>query len=257
MNLALNFEGSDSYQSKSQKTRVVTESWLVNNVYCPICGNPVLVHYVANRPVADFYCEKCHSDFELKSGESKSKTISRIIPDGAYSTMIRRITSLNNPHLFIMTYSESFVDNLILIPKFFFVPSIIIQRQPLKKTARRAGWIGCNINIGMVPDSAKICLINRGLITDKEDVKSQYCKLLSLQTDSLTSRGWLIDTLMCIDKIPGEEFSLKDLYAFEEILKQKYPNNNFIKDKLRQQLQLLRDKGFIEFSRRGHYRKVK
>ena len=32
--------------------------------------------------------------------------------------------------------------------------------------------------------------------------------------------------------------------------------NNFIKDKIRQQLQLLRDKGIIEFVGRGNYKKV-
>jgi len=37
----------------------------------------------------------------------------------------------------------------------------------------------------------------------------------------------------------------------------KYPNNNFIKDKIRQQLQLLRDKGILEFTSRGNYRKLK
>jgi type II restriction enzyme len=42
--------------------------------------------------------------------------------------------------------------------------------------------------------------------------------------------------------------------------KLKLPNtqsNNFIKDKIRQQLQLLRDKGMIEFVGRGNYKKVK
>lgn len=46
------------------------------------------------------------------------------------------------------------------------------------------------------------------------------------------------------------------LYAFETTLALQYPNNHFIKDKIRQQLQFLRDKGMIEFLGRGHYRKV-
>lgn len=62
---------------------------------------------------------------------------------------------------------------------------------------------------------------------------------------------------MCIDSISKDTFNLKDIYDFEEILKIKYPNNNFIKDKIRQQLQILRDKGLIEFVARGRYKKVK
>lgn len=40
---------------------------------------------------------------------------------------------------FVMRYSSDFiVTDLILIPKFFFVPQIIEKRKPLALTARRA-----------------------------------------------------------------------------------------------------------------------
>ena len=60
----------------------------------------------------------------------------------------------------------------------------------------------------------------------------------------------------CVDVIKEDTFTLKEMYAFEERLKIKYPNNYFIRDKIRQQLQLLRDKGLIEFKSRGIYKKV-
>ena len=62
--------------------------------------------------------------------------------------------------------------------------------------------------------------------------------------------------MSCIDKIKNDTFSLKEIYIFEAYLKTKYPNNNHIKDKIRQQLQILRDKGIIEFSGRGSYKKL-
>ena len=46
------------------------------------------------------------------------------------------------------------------------------------------------------------------------------------------------------------------MYAFENELKLKHPENNFIKDKIRQQLQYLRDKGFVKFLERGKYKKL-
>lgn len=55
----------------------------------------------------------------------------------------------------------------------------------------------------------------------------------------------------CIDSIPKESFTLDDVYEFEVQLSIKFPQNNFIKDKIRQQLQVLRDKGVIEFVSRG------
>ena len=60
----------------------------------------------------------------------------------------------------------------------------------------------------------------------------------------------------CVDLIKKQSFTLDEIYKFEQKLKIKYPNNNFIKDKIRQQLQVLRDKGVIDFKSRGVYRKI-
>jgi len=62
--------------------------------------------------------------------------------------------------------------------------------------------------------------------------------------------------LTCIDLIKKETFTLAEIYKFERKLKEKHPNNNFIRDKIRQQLQVLRDKGIINFVGNGNYKKV-
>jgi len=60
--------------------------------------------------------------------------------------------------------------------------------------------------------------------------------------------------MSCIDKLNKKEFTLDEVYGFENILYQKHPDNKHIKDKIRQQLQFLRDKGYLEFLDRGKYR---
>ncbi|WP_366793571.1 hypothetical protein [Treponema denticola] len=85
---------------------------------------------------------------------------------------------------------------------------------------------------------------------------NKYAKIKSLKKTNIESRGWLLDIIACIEKINTEEFSLSQIYAFENELKLKHPENNFIKDKIRQQLQYLRDKGFIKFLGRGKYKKL-
>ena len=244
------------YKSGSQISRVVTEGWMSSNMYCPVCGAKILSHYSANKPVADFFCDDCRSDFELKSRESKTAHIGRTIADGAYKTMIERITSLRNPNLFVMTYSNWAVNNLMLIPNHFFTPSIIEKRPPLKDTAKRAGWVGCNIGIGEIPDSGRIFIVKNSIQEDKSKVIELYQRSLYLKTERLDRRGWLLDVLKCIDRIPTNSFTLNQIYAFADELQAKHPGNNFVKDKIRQQLQLLRDKGFIEFTARGEYRKI-
>ena len=59
--------------------------------------------------------------------------------------------------------------------------------------------------------------------------------------------------MKCIDKIQKPIFNLNDIYKLEKELQIKHPNNNFIKDKIRQQLQYLRDKVYLEFKGHGKY----
>lgn len=255
MDLHFNQSLASDYHSGSQITRVLTEDWMERNMFCPVCGAPVLGHYEANKPVADFFCDDCKSDFELKSKESKTAKIGHKIADGAYDTMIERITSLRNPHLFVMTYANWTVNNLLIIPKFFFVPDIIEKRNPLAKTARRAGWIGCNIEIGNIPENCKIFIIRNSKQEDKSKVIDLYQRTLSLQKTEIDSRGWLMDTLHLVERL-DETFTIKQMYAFVDELQMKHPNNKHIPDKIRQQLQFLRDKGFIVFKGHGVYKKI-
>lgn len=227
---------------------------MADNIFCPVCGNPHVTHLSNNIPVADFACSHCGENFELKS---KSSTISNKITDGAYSTMIERINSINNPELFVMQYTKDLeVVNLMLIPKFFFVPSIIEKRKPLSENARRAGWVGCNIMLSKVPKQAKISIIKNQICAEVDLVVGQYARLSQLRTNNISGRGWLIDILNCVNNIKSTDFFLNDIYEFESQLKLKHPDNQHIQAKIRQQLQMLRDKGFIEFLGNGHYRKI-
>lgn len=65
-----------------------------------------------------------------------------------------------------------------------------------------------------------------------------------------------MDILNCINLIPNDVFELKEIYLFEDILSRKHPGNNNIRAKIRQQLQFLRDKGYLQFLSRGFYKKL-
>lgn len=243
------------YKSNSQAIRILSESWLSENMYCPCCGNIVLKKFENNQPVADFYCENCKEQFELKSS---GKKIENKIVDGAYATAIDRVNSKTNPDLFVLQYSGYEVRNLVVVPKYFFTPSIIEKRKPLSENARRAGWVGCNILYGQIPLQGKIKIITNGEIVSPEIVLKEYQKASRLNIDNIEKRGWLFDVLNCVDKISNDRFSLEDMYKFEGLLKIIHPQNNNIKDKIRQQLQFLRDRGIIEFiDNQGHYKKIK
>lgn len=73
---------------------------------------------------------------------------------------------------------------------------------------------------------------------------------------SSTLKGWKLIVFNCIQAIPKEIFTLNDINAFVPQLQNKYPKNNTIPAKIRQQLQLLRDLGLIEFLGNGNYKKL-
>lgn len=240
------------YHSTSQKIRVMSEHWVVDNVYCVKCGNR-LKHFGNNKPVGDMYCEECKEEFELKSNKSK---LGKKIIDGAYSTMIAKIENDDIPNFFYLNYSlcDFRVNNLIIIPKHFFTKELIIKRPPLPLTARRAGWVGCNIDVSAIPESGKLYLVKNGKEEDKNIVIENFNKMLFLRKSRCELRGWILDVLKCIEFIDKKEFSLDEIYSFEQNLKTKHPENNNIKAKIRQQLQILRDYGYISFVGRGSYR---
>jgi len=254
MNLEFNTKLADGYSSNSQIARILTEDWVKQNSYCPSCGCLPLNEFANNRPVADFYCSTCSEEFELKS---KNGTLTNTITDGAYSTMIERITSNQNPNFFFLTYTKTWsVNNFLIIPKQFFTPEIIIKRKPLSDTARRAGWVGCNIDISNVAEAGKVFLVKDSKLIDRKIVETSFNKTLFLRGKSTDSKGWILDIMKCVDSIHKDSFTLDDVYKYEKKLKLKYQNNNFIKDKIRQQLQQLRDKGILEFVGRGNYKKI-
>ena len=77
---------------------------------------------------------------------------------------------------------------------------------------------------------------------------------LSPIVENLT--GWKLEIFNCLESIENRTFGLNEAYEFEDVLSGKHPDNRNIKDKIRQQLQYLRDLGLIEFKERGVYRKL-
>lgn len=252
--MKLGFEEPQTpYSSGSQAARVWTERWVGDWLYCPNCGNPKINQFRAGRPVADFFCPSCAEQYELKS--QKTAFGAKIL-DGAFRTMCERLASDENPNLLLMNYNRATtsVRSIFVIPKHFFVREIIEKRKPLAAHARRAGWVGCNILLGQVPEAGKIYFVRDGQLRPKEDVLSQWQRTLFLRNESAAAKGWLVEVMKCVDLIGKKEFDLDDVYAFEQRLKSLYPNNQHVKQKIRQQLQVLRDNGYLEFVSRGFYR---
>ncbi len=254
MNLSFDLQLAKNYKSPSQKIRVLTEDWVYKQIYCPNCGELKIDKYEDNRPVADFFCLNCKEDYELKS---KKDSMGLKILDGAYRTMIERLQENNNPNFFFLNYNNQNFEvlNFFVIPKHFFTPEIVEKRKPLSENARRANWIGCNILTSGIPQTGKIFFVKNKIIEPKNKVLENWQKTLFLrQEKEITAKGWLLDIMICIEKLGKKYFYLDEVYAFEKELSKKHPDNRHISDKIRQQLQILRDKGYLSFVDKGKYK---
>ena len=62
--------------------------------------------------------------------------------------------------------------------------------------------------------------------------------------------------MRCVEKLGKKTFNLEDAYVFEKFLSNLHPDNKNVKPKIRQQLQVLRDRGFLRFEGKGRYELV-
>lgn len=243
----------DSYSSGTQRARVATEPWAAENLFCPNCPSPRLESLKPNTPAADFMCPRCREWFQLKSGRSPFRSR---IPDAAYSKMVEAIREDRTPSLFTLHYDLTTwrVRNLILIPRFAYSLKDIYRRPPLSPRARRHDWVGCDILLGAIPQSARIPVIADGVFSTPRRVRQQFARLKPLKRIRTGVRGWTLDVFRVVESLGKRDFSLPEVYAFEEELRQLHPGNRFITPKIRQQLQRLRDLGLLEFLGSGRYR---
>jgi len=69
--------------------------------------------------------------------------------------------------------------------------------------------------------------------------------------------GWLQLTLDGISRIRSETFSMSDVFAnCSPLARERFPNNYHVREKLRQQMQRLRDLGIVLFVGRGLYKLI-
>lgn len=148
--------------------------------------------------------------------KSKNGKIGHKIANGAYDTFVQRITDKTSPDFVFMSYDTGDM----MVHQLYFA---------------------------IVKDTQEV---------DRQLVRKSVKRAFGMRIDNLESRGWLFDVLHCINGITSTEFTLSQIYQFEKVPEMKYPSNHNIRPKIRQQLQVLRDRGIIEFLGNGNYRKV-
>jgi type II restriction enzyme len=253
MNLTMAGELAAAYQSGSQRARVVTEAWGASNLYCPNCSSPKLGRLRNNTKASDYSCPSCGFWYQLKGQQSR---IGERVNDGAYAAMMEAIRRDETPNFYFMQYELATwrVKNLLLVPSFAFPPSAIIRRKPLSLMARRAGWVGCNIALSRIPTEARIPVVTESHALPESEVRAQFRRVKPLGEIKTNERGWTLDVLNAVRRLGKTEFTTADAYGFTRELEKLHPDNRHVRDKIRQQLQVLRDTGLLLHVERGCWR---
>ena len=216
--------------------------------------------------------------YQLKSQKIR---IASTVTDGAYGAMMDAIRNYCSPNFFFLHYDLATwtVRNLLLVPHFAFPPSAIIKRKPLSPTARRAGWVGCNFDLKRIPAEARIPVVTNSEISPAHEVREKFKRVNPLKEISVKERGWTLEVLTLVRRLvdrrrrgnetqteksgpsqrlltssPTAEFTNGDAYTLADQLAQLHPDNRHIRDKIRQQLQVLRDAGLLIHVERGVWR---
>ncbi|HLH36504.1 MAG TPA: DpnI domain-containing protein [Alloacidobacterium sp.] len=239
------------YKSKGQIARVLSEAWWAANGYCLVCTSDSLKQSKANTRCTDFICSGCKHSYELKA---LRRWPAAKVSDGAYAAMMSRIHEGTTPSLLLLERSENWhIRSLTAIHSTFLTPIAIEKRKPLSGNAVRAGWTGCNILLDKIGQDGQIPVIQEGAFLPKEEVRQRFRMFMPLAEKSAEERGWTALTLTVLRGLGKPSFLLKDVYEKEQIFSNSYPQNRHIRDKIRQQLQVLRDMKIIRFDGRGHY----
>ena len=243
---------AEAYSSGSQRARVITEAWVSQHGYCVACESDSLHRTVANTQARDFECSLCGHAYELKS---TSSVFGKRIVDGAYESMMRRIRTSSVSSFLLLQYTTAWsVSNLSVIHHTLLTHDVIQQRKPLASTARRAGWVGCNILLASIPPEGRIPLIVDGQVIPKNESRALFGATENLSALSQLNRRWAASVLRLLHEMGKVNFSTDDAYSLEPELSRLFPKNRHVKPKIRQQLQILRDAGLLTFQSRGHYR---
>lgn len=124
----------------------------------------------------------------------------------------------------------------------------------------------CVQQILVIPTGAYLAVVTESSVTSESEVREKFHRIKPLKDISAKERGWTLDVLNLVRRIvdsrgrgneskagkseaneglltssPTNEFTNEDVYAHARELEQLHPDNRHVKDKIRQQLQVLRD----------------
>ena len=112
----------------------------------------------------------------------------------------------------------------------------------------------CDLDLTCIPSDGLIPVVSNGSEIKQIIVRAAYQTSKRFGEIPLSKRGGTALVLAVIRRIGAKEFTSADMHRYAGEMHKVYPENNHVEAKVHQQLQVLRDLGYLEFLGRGEYR---
>lgn len=174
MSLRIDPELARQYKSAGHFGRVVIETWAEMNLYCVNCSADGLLRLPHNTPLADLECQVCELRYQLKSTKGR---FASVILGAAHRPLLDAIRADMVPAYVLVEYDLRFASLVYVraVPGQFITEDRVKARRRLSEKARRAGWLGCTVDIAGLPD---VRIVEPSAIS-KQDVRSTWRDLVS------------------------------------------------------------------------------
>lgn len=101
MDLALDPSTAAGYKAKPQRSRVITETWAADNLYCLNCQADAIEAHRPGKKVEDYFCPACDRRTQLKA---KRGSHGRRVSNSAYGAKIEAIQQNNAPDYAFLSF---------------------------------------------------------------------------------------------------------------------------------------------------------
>lgn len=201
MNLDLHPEAAEEYTSKAQRSRVITETWAEENLYCLNCEVDTIEAHRPGKRVENFQCPSCDRRIQLKA---KRGGHGSTVTNPAYEPKMEAIRANEAPDYIFMGFDPDTwrVTDLFLVPGHFMTPTAVEKRKPLSSDARRSGWVGSNILLDRIPDAGCIDIVSDGEAIPRDEARQRFGRTTFLSEETVNTRDWATTVMDCIDELP-------------------------------------------------------
>jgi type II restriction enzyme len=143
----------NSRRTTNQLLGDLGEITVTRNCYCPKCKrHGTLRRLRANFKAADVICDFCGFVAQVKAVTVQGrKELPKHLLGASWRVQRDRMESHIYLPLFVVTIRGSVADQALYVPADLQVPSMFKPRNPLRETARRAGWQGFMYDLSVLP----------------------------------------------------------------------------------------------------------